>query len=237
MIGETNVNGGAGFNNQKALLKIKAWTGSTIIVSKDSYSKQIKDCIVLDDEYSYWYFETNDYGTWTVTATYDTYTTSETVIVSVVRQYDIILRYILWLFNNGDQCTAVTGGWKSLSGGNAKILDDSIELTGGSQAGHISAVTNSKVNPDGRTVLKVKFVPANSVSSGTGYKLHAGLSSANTAVGTSGMVVNYAWDYSGKYNTEVIYTIDISNYKNSDYYIKFDILQEKATIYEVWMEW
>ena len=50
------------------------------------------------------------------------------------------------------------------------------------------------------------------------------------------MVVNYVKEYSS-YNTEVISTIDISNYKNSGYYIAFDILQEKATIYEVWMEW
>jgi hypothetical protein len=42
MIGETNINGGAGLNGKGALLEIKAETDSIITVSKESYSKTIK---------------------------------------------------------------------------------------------------------------------------------------------------------------------------------------------------
>ena len=42
MIGETNINGGAGLNGEGALLKINAETGSIITVSKEGYSKVIK---------------------------------------------------------------------------------------------------------------------------------------------------------------------------------------------------
>lgn len=235
--------GTGGMPLSNAIIHAKAPYGSTVTFSKGGVVVKTigpdKAHANNDGVYADYYLSVsaNNYGEWTVAATDGTHTTSETVTVSVAREYDVMLRYILYLFNNGDQCTAVTGGWKGLNGGNSKILDNSIVLIGASQAGHISAVTNNRVNPGGRTILKVKFVPANNQGSGDVYRLHAGLSNQNTSVGTSGMVVNYVENYTGHYNEERIYSIDISNYKNSDYFAMLDILLEKATIYQVWLEW
>ena len=96
MIGETNINGGAGLNGKGALLKIKAETGSTITVSKGSYFKTIKVSQLDPDDnnWSYWLFQTTDFGEWTVTATLSGGTISDTVTISSNAQYDIISYHV-----------------------------------------------------------------------------------------------------------------------------------------------
>lgn len=53
-------------------------------------------------------------ATWIVTATDGTNTTSETVAITTEGQLvSVELSYSLWLYNSGDECTDVTGGWTS----------------------------------------------------------------------------------------------------------------------------
>lgn len=52
-------------------------------------------------------------GTWTVTATNGTYTASKTVSITRDGQGEYVeLIYLLYLYNEGDECTDVTGGWR-----------------------------------------------------------------------------------------------------------------------------
>lgn len=233
--------GGGGFSTKNAVIHANAPLGSTITFSKGGV---VVKSLGPTDAFSnadgatadyYYPVKATNYGEWTVVASSGNYSSSKVITVSEVKQYDAILEYSLYLFNHGDQCTAVTGGWKTIGG---TISDDSMVINSAyGMSGHLSLFTNNKINSGGRTVLKVKFVPENDSGGGTIYQLHAGLSNQNTSVGTSGMIVNYVTNYSGQYNSEVIYTIDISANISIPYYIQFDIVNEKATIYEVWMEW
>ncbi|MGM9548967.1 MAG: hypothetical protein ACI3V5_03900, partial [Faecousia sp.] len=55
-------------------------------------------------------------GTWTVTVTDGTQTASANVSITEAGQSDsIALSYILYLYNAGDACTDVTGGWAQVA--------------------------------------------------------------------------------------------------------------------------
>lgn len=57
-------------------------------------------------------------GTWTVTATGGTKTKNATVDITTEGQSEsVTLKYELVLYDAGDQCTAVTGGWSSSHAG------------------------------------------------------------------------------------------------------------------------
>ena len=52
-------------------------------------------------------------GTWTVTCTNGTKTATDTVSVATAGQnVNVTLAYVLYLYNNGDECTEATGGWR-----------------------------------------------------------------------------------------------------------------------------
>lgn len=54
-----------------------------------------------------------DFGTWTVTATNGTQTATQDVLVDVITEYEITMAYRFYLYNEGDECEDVTGGWVS----------------------------------------------------------------------------------------------------------------------------
>lgn len=52
-----------------------------------------------------------EYGMWTVTTTNGVQTETQDVLVDAAVKYEIEMRYRLWLYRDGDECTDVTGGW------------------------------------------------------------------------------------------------------------------------------
>lgn len=57
-------------------------------------------------------FDVDRAGTWTVTVTDGANTASQDVVITSKGQSEALtLEYRLYLYNRGDQCTAVTGGW------------------------------------------------------------------------------------------------------------------------------
>lgn len=63
-----------------------------------------------------WLFDKlNSYGTYTITVTNGTDTATQDVLVDMATQYSIEMRYKLYLYNLGDECESVTGGWDSRS--------------------------------------------------------------------------------------------------------------------------
>lgn len=70
-----------------------------------------KTAMWVTDE-SYWLIDgLRDLGTWTVTATNGTQTVTQDVLVDVITEYEITMAYRFYLYNEGDECEDVTGGW------------------------------------------------------------------------------------------------------------------------------
>lgn len=103
MIGKTNVNGTSDASGVGAVLSIDAPIGSTVTVSQGSFSKVLRKPIEISTYFSrYFYLVTpSRFGSWTVTATDGTNTISETVSVTENKEYDVVLRYRIYLIQNG----------------------------------------------------------------------------------------------------------------------------------------
>ena len=90
-----------------------------------------------------WVFAIPEAGTWTVTATAGTDTSSETVEITTEGQSVNVDLARYWLYKDGNQYTSVTGGWSAFYNYNAgaSIGADKINIYPG--AGHPSAVSSS----------------------------------------------------------------------------------------------
>lgn len=103
-----------------------------------------------------------DLGLWTVTATDGERTKTQDVLIEVIGQYTIAMEYKLWLYNRGDQCTDVTGGyemvilqagWTGNSGSfNADHLYSVDNTTSG--YGNKCFISKKTINTKGYTKLK-----------------------------------------------------------------------------------
>ena len=239
--------GGSSLPYTDAILHVKAPLNSSLTFTKGSTSERLGPEAAhpnADGVYGDWYYnvESSDFGAWQITAALNNHYDTTTVSPSEARQYDVLLRYTMHLFDNGDQCTAITGGWKSLAGGGNIITDSVMRITPNAdgQAGHRSIVTTNKINPNGRTILKVKFISTYSgYVSDPAYRLEFGLSGNNTTngdywTGAAHVTASYAASDEGNV---LIASLDISDYKNSENYIRFDLLRDAADILEVWLEW
>ena len=135
MIGRTNSGiGGGGLPPNSAVIRVTATPGSTITFSKGGVvvkalgpekSHVRSDNNTLAD----WYYavSSSNYGTWTVTATLDTLSTSNTITIDSNKQYHIVLAYTLWLFNGG----AVSPYTFSKGSGNTFTVSSTIYIAAG----------------------------------------------------------------------------------------------------------
>lgn len=53
----------------------------------------------------------SEYGTYNITAIRDTKTKTAEVLVDVATDYEVPMAFELYLYNAGDECISVTGGW------------------------------------------------------------------------------------------------------------------------------
>lgn len=230
--------GTGGMPLSNAIIHAKAPYGSTVTFSKGGVVVKTigpdKAHPNSDGEYADYYLSvsTSNYGSWTMTATRGDYSsTSGTVTVDTNDQYDVLLRFIQYLFEDGDQCTAVTGGWKSVG---ALIYDDSIVFAYTGSAGHRAAFTKNKVALGGHTKLNLKCTLTQNFS---GYPLHFGLSSQNTNAAAPNILndpVNFTNADVGIEKTKIV---DISRYKDSEYYIGLDNIGSGIIVTKVWLDW
>lgn len=115
-------------------------------------------------------------GTWTLSCTDGTESTSEAVTITTDGQsVSAVLSYALWLYKDGDTCDTVSGGWSSpVWGGNdfSKVvtfnessMQISTEVFGGSIAyGHV--FTNSVIDLSEISTLKFRITGIGATSSG-----------------------------------------------------------------------
>ncbi len=148
-----NMVGGAGGSAELPAIYVTYPEGSVCTCSNGTKTYTAKDTS------GYWLFAGLDIATWIVTATDGTETASETVeITSEGQNVSVVLSYVFYLYNNGNQYTGITGGWKEhdQTSGNATIVtDDSITFM--STSGRTGAITSNAVDLTGYSNLKATF--------------------------------------------------------------------------------
>lgn len=116
-------------------------------------------------------------GTWTLSCTDGTESTSEAVTITTDGQsVSAVLSYALWLYKDGDTCDTVSGGWSSpVWGGNdfSKVvtfnessMQISTEVFGGS-VGYGHVFTNSVIDLSEISTLKFRITGIGKTSSGS----------------------------------------------------------------------
>lgn len=97
-------------------------------------------------------------GTWTVTATDGNKTKDTTVDITTEGQVEsVTLRYELVLYNDGDQCESVTGGWKTVGNQPGSIVFNSDHIYWSHAEGSnvdSAVVTNNLIDFSGYTKLR-----------------------------------------------------------------------------------
>lgn len=217
MIGRTNV-GGGGVGNAFAYIGVTYPAGSTLTCTDGTRTLRAKDTTGL------YVFPVPYAGTWTVTATDGTQTTSSNVSITTLWQdKTVTLTYqrSVVIFNEGDQCTSITGGWVKdtagmlpgtyTNGGTSTIGSYYIEMqTPATNPGTCSVIrTNSKIDITGITKLTV-YVGSGSLIAGTNLAVYAGeytsgstkahyLGDANLSSGSFEKDINFTYRYNGDY--------------------------------------
>jgi hypothetical protein len=175
-----------------------------------------------------WIFAIPETGTWTVTATDGTDTTSEAVeITSESQSVSVELSYELWLYKDGEEYADVTGGWKVVnnSAGTGSKQSNRIYLDYTSTAARNSnAYTNSKINIDNVKLIKAKIEVIRNNE-------HIGLGLTSTNTNSTPTDKNLFVCKVGNTTTttgELILELDVSK-MSGEYYIC--IAADKAGIY------
>lgn len=136
-----------------------------------------------------------------------------------------------YLYNTGDQCKQLTGGWKIVNhnSGTSKLLDGYIEVSHNSGNNRISNIhTVSKVNITGYSKLCAELEVADVADSrGTSFGLGTGLALAGGEF-TAKTVINKSSDRT------TIASVDISSAKSN--YVIFYAQNTTAKISAVWLE-
>lgn len=231
-----------GFTNAKSSIKPFGYifvaypAGSTVGIMDAATGERI-DAEPKTGEYV---FSVPYAGTWIVAsfdgADFDSSANQayETVTISAQSPYAMLeLSYYLVLFDNGNQCAEVTGGWKVQNGSNANSAINSNNIyigfintntSGGGHAAHtINKVALSGYNTLKATLNVTHLEGSNKIQFGiVGTANRTGNSFvANTSIGTTG---------------EQTVSVDVSAYNNNSYYVIFEGLYTRATISKVWLE-
>lgn len=225
MYGITNSGSGSGggFSINAAVLHVTAPFGSTVSISKGGViAKTIgpgKAHTNADDENADYYFSITptNYGTWTVTATLNSDSASDTVAISSNKQYDVVLSYRLYLYNRGTQNVALEATTNMYFDGGR----NSPRITYNSDSMLVKYVNTGIVE----TVNKVNLTGYNTIHLRANFSIITGhyyiIVRSQKGGGSSAQSYNIATiDIASNIikNQEKDYTLDISNV-NGEYYV------------------
>lgn len=240
----TEGGGGSSLSYTDAILHAKAPLGSSLTFTKGSISERLGPEAAhpnADGIYGDWYYsvESSNFGAWSITAALNNRYDTTTVSPAEAKQYDILLRYTIHLFENGDQYVSTTGGWYALTG---TTITDSLIKIPPDQAGNFGgrgSTTVNKVSFGGRTVLKAKFVPTYNYAGASDYWFQLGLTLDKSRPNDYRQVYSLTsfttTDVDNK--NEIIASVDISDFKNSSLHVYFSLWRSGANVSEVWLEW
>lgn len=169
-------------------------------------------------------------------------TTSNSVETAILVEIPMV-----YLYNNGNSCTSVTGGWligslgKVNNGGEGSLASGYINIyntatTGYSYPRRVNVVTSNKINTTGYNYLNIEWT---SSPASTNNRLYFGLYSSKTASETAYTYGTYGTTSTA--NTKTIKKISLASYQGSYYIGGFlwkpanssDIYYGK--IYRVWL--
>lgn len=126
--------GGASLKATDALLRVQAPAGSTVTITKGTTTKtDLGHENALDPSVYDYYFiihqsQFDSVNPWTVTATLNGKTATDTVIIDAADEYDVVLIYQLVIYDNG-QTDYTFGSSKSSSVGSASITEGADNIT------------------------------------------------------------------------------------------------------------
>lgn len=215
--------GGGKLKDTDAVLVVTVPTGSTVTAAKGGTTltptmwvkatDNTLDCAIFSIPAS----KFDSTTPWTVTATLGTQTASDTVLIATNSEYDLELSYGFYLYNNGDQCTAVTGGWSyaaflSTSNYSAGTLDTAHNgttcyLSANGTNKQISAVTVNKIDVTNYRALRIEV--SDYTFAGSGYRELDLVSSRGNVSSPAAQV---------QIESTGTFTVDVSGYSGS-YYI------------------
>ena len=128
----------------------------------------------------------------------------------------------LYLYNNGDQCTAVTGGWTNNS--NPLYAKDTSN-------GEVIPYTNSKVPSSKYSKLCIEYMYASKESSGSS---SASLRLVSKTGSSPTIYASVSLDKS-ELNVKKTASVDISSV-TVDAYLKYAVYYAKTYTYRIWFE-
>lgn len=91
-------------------LIVTAPNGSTVTANALTPTSTIVGTTTTD-----YIFHNIPLATYSVVATKGTQSRTESVTISEVKQYNLSIAYRLYLYNEGDECTDITGGWSEIT--------------------------------------------------------------------------------------------------------------------------
>lgn len=145
-----------------ATINITYPAGSTCRATYGSYE------FTAPDTSGTWTLIVPSRGTWTIYATDGTNEKTATVTITTAGEnQNVTLNYQLILFDNGDQCTSVTGGWVTGSGsGSVSTIGSSyirLYILGSENRG-ARVATKNKVDTGSYSWLKMEYTASGSTS-------------------------------------------------------------------------
>ena len=161
-----------------ATIKITYPGGSTCTCSKDDRT------YTAPDTSGAWDCVVDSAGDWTVTITADGEEPVSTVVTITDdgQTVSIAIAHEITLYDNGDQCSNVTGGWKVIDDGrafDARFDEDSIVITCEDYSSSGAIGTNNKIDRGTLTTLCADF----SLTSGSRFRLEYGGTRVDFPVG------------------------------------------------------
>ncbi len=237
----TVIGAGRGLPANAAVIHIVAMAGSTIILSKNNETIETLDensCHIKsnDNTKADWYFivQSDDYGTWTITASKDYKDETTTVTVNTNKQYDVIMPIDKYLFKEGEgTLTGYSINWFS-NQGNPSITDDYIEWSTVESLGNQVWISPFFEDTDILLykTLNIEFTTYERDSSNYNVKIGVGvdLPSGLNASGTWAASSTVTW----KTSERGIHSCDISNVA-SNFYIKLAAYGITGRIHNIWL--
>ena len=159
------------------------------------------------DTTGFWLFAGLEVGTWTVTTTDpsgENAPESQTVEITTAGQIvNVELSYVLWLYKNGNEYNAITGGWKivNASGGTGSIQSQYLLISATDINGvrDCSAYPENKISTVGRTTLIVEAEITSLDTSYNTYTTWIGISNDNTIAAQDNFVAYTSKNELGKF--------------------------------------
>lgn len=187
---------------------------------------------------SCWLFDKlKSYGTYTITASNSIDTTTQDVLVDMATEFDIEMSYKLYLYNLGDECESVTGGWKQgtyYTNAEATKNDNNLYL----HSYRAIFMTNNKINLTNYEKLKMHI--ANCTSRNDNKASHSLMIGDNNSISNGAPSDWSDWIKSEDNSSgELIMTLNISSVNTPKYIsILCDDANYSAYMYvdKIWLE-